>query len=119
MDSTLLAGWSVSQSVWEYYLHNGSSILSSKAILPPNLSAVDSSFAANILLVLFFSFLTWILAILTSNYSWTDRIWSLTPFLYAWVFYIYNSHSERLAIMTALSTLWGLRLSYNFYRKGN
>lgn len=54
---------------------------------------------------------------LTRNYSQVDKLWSLIPVIYSWIT-VAAFPSERLYIMAALVTLWGFRLSYNFYRKG-
>lgn len=66
----------------------------------------------------------WVASVLTHNYSHTDRLWSITPFVFAWHF-AYRAFLEdgevwnpRLVLMAALATLWGLRLSFNFWRKG-
>lgn len=55
---------------------------------------------------------------LTHNFSQVDKVWSLMPIVYSWVALYAFPHSERLWLMTVLVTFWGLRLSYNFYRKG-
>ena len=54
---------------------------------------------------------------LTRNYSQVDKLWSLMPVAYSWIT-VAAFPSVRLYIMTALVTLWGFRLSYNFHRKG-
>lgn len=58
----------------------------------------------------------------TGNYSQVDKLWSVTPFLYVWNYFLHGVASRgvdlRLLAMAALSTLWGLRLTYNFARKG-
>jgi steroid 5-alpha reductase family enzyme len=53
----------------------------------------------------------------TRNYSQVDKLWSLMPVIYSWTAVISNP-SPRLWIMACLVTVWGIRLSYNFYRKG-
>jgi len=55
---------------------------------------------------------------ITRNYSQTDKLWSLMPLIYGWMALASNPSSIRLWLMVMLITLWGLRLSYNFYRKG-
>jgi steroid 5-alpha reductase family enzyme len=55
---------------------------------------------------------------LTRNYSQVDKLWSLLPILYAWYFAWESGWNERLVVMAALVSLWGLRLTYNFARKG-
>src|SRR4051812_10975595 len=61
----------------------------------------------------------------------SDRLWSLLPPMYIWHFNlhdfannktigehrIYGFH-PRLLIISVLTTLWGARLTYNFWRKG-
>jgi steroid 5-alpha reductase family enzyme len=54
---------------------------------------------------------------LTRNYSQVDKLWSLIPIVYSWIT-VAASPSPRLYVMASLVTLWGLRLSYNFSRKG-
>ncbi|MBW6502545.1 MAG: DUF1295 domain-containing protein [Bacteroidales bacterium] len=55
---------------------------------------------------------------ITRNYSQTDKLWSLMPVIYGWMALASNPFSIRLWLMVLLVSLWGLRLSYNFYRKG-
>ena len=54
---------------------------------------------------------------LTRNYSQVDKLWSLMPIIYGLLAFLANP-SPRLAIMCVLITIWGFRLSFNFYRKG-
>ena len=55
---------------------------------------------------------------LTKNYSQVDRLWSTIPIVYCWYFTYSSGMDERLIIMSSLVTIWGLRLSFNFARKG-
>ena len=55
---------------------------------------------------------------LSKNYSQVDKLWSLMPIMYAGVTLYAFPSSPRIWLMAVLVTLWGLRLSYNFYRKG-
>lgn len=82
------------------------------------------------------SIICWVLSLITQNFSQIDKIWSIEPMLFAWVFLftsIYfngastpnnpiiksNESSQlRLIIMWLFVTLWGTRLTYNFWRKG-
>lgn len=53
------------------------------------------------------------------EYSWVDRIWSIVPPVYVGVFASEAGWSDpRLNLMTALTVLWGARLTFNFVRKG-
>jgi len=61
--------------------------------------------------------LTFVVSELTRNYSQVDKLWSLMPIAYSWIT-VASFHSPRIYLMAFLVTLWGIRLSYNFYRKG-
>lgn len=62
---------------------------------------------------------TWIASLITKDNSWVDRIWSVVPVVYVWVFAGFAGFVDvRLDLMTALVTLWGARLTFNFARKG-
>lgn len=61
---------------------------------------------------------TWLLSLLTREYSWTDRIWSVVPVAYLWVFAAASGGDSRLVLMSVLVSLWGIRLTFNFARKG-
>lgn len=64
-------------------------------------------------------FLTWFLSIPTKDTSWVDRIWSVVPIVYAWVWAGGADFTDtRLNVMATLITLWGARLTFNFARKG-
>jgi steroid 5-alpha reductase family enzyme len=63
--------------------------------------------------------ITWLLSLLTGEHSWVDRIWSIVPLAYVWVFAGFAGLQDaRLNLMAALVTLWGIRLTVNFARKG-
>ena len=57
-------------------------------------------------------------SLVTGNYSWVDRLWSITPVVYVWYFFMRNPNNVRLLVMSTLAMVWGLRLTYNFARKG-
>lgn len=61
--------------------------------------------------------LCFIVSEITRNYSQVDKLWSLMPLVYGWMT-VAAYPSPRVYLMAALVTLWGMRLSYNFYRKG-
>ena len=78
-----------------------------------------SAFEINLWLLAAVCLLTWLTSVITREYSWVDRIWSIIPIAYMWVFaYGEEFTNPRLNVMAALVTLWGLRLTYNFARKG-
>jgi len=62
---------------------------------------------------------TWILSLITREHSWVDRIWSIVPLVYVWVFAASTGFANaRLMLIAILVTLWGARLTFNFARKG-
>jgi steroid 5-alpha reductase family enzyme len=61
----------------------------------------------------------WLLSVVTSECSWVDRLWSITPIGYVAWFAAQTGFSDpRLVVMAALVTAWGIRLTFNFARKG-
>lgn len=54
---------------------------------------------------------------ITQNYSQVDKLWSLMPVIYSFTALVAHP-SPRLWIMCIMVSIWGIRLSYNFYRKG-
>ena len=61
----------------------------------------------------------WITSLITHEHSWVDRLWSIVPVVYVWIFAGFAGlHDVRLDVMAALVTLWGARLTFNFARKG-
>jgi steroid 5-alpha reductase family enzyme len=61
--------------------------------------------------------LCFVVSEITRNYSQVDKLWSLMPIVYS-IMALAASPSPRIWIMVILVTAWGLRLSYNFGRKG-
>lgn len=62
---------------------------------------------------------TWSASVLTKDSSWVDRMWSIAPVIYVWVFAGYAGLADmRLNVMAIIVTLWGARLTFNFARKG-
>ena len=63
--------------------------------------------------------LTWVVSLVTGEHSWVDRIWSIVPLVYVWIFAgAAGLQDPRLNLMAVLVTLWGARLTFNFARKG-
>ena len=54
----------------------------------------------------------------TGNNSQMDKLWSLLPIAYTWIIAVKGGMSTRLVVMAVLATLWGIRLTFNFARKG-
>jgi steroid 5-alpha reductase family enzyme len=64
----------------------------------------------------------WIASLLTKDTSWVDRLWSIVPAVYVWIFAVAGIASggdaTRLIVMALLVTAWAARLTFNFARKG-
>ncbi|MDF2556010.1 MAG: hypothetical protein K0R60_1905 [Microbacterium sp.] len=64
----------------------------------------------------------WITSLITNETSWIDRIWSIVPVIYVWIFagaaLAAGADATRLVVMALLVTAWGVRLTFNFARKG-
>jgi steroid 5-alpha reductase family enzyme len=91
-------------------------------ILPASwLSGYDTDFQNLVTLwmtlMLTVAALCFVISEITRNYSQVDKLWSLLPPVYSWVT-VAAFPSVRAIIMAVLVTMWGLRLSYNFHRKG-
>lgn len=66
-----------------------------------------------------FSLYAWVASLITGDTSQVDRLWSIVPVVYMWVFVFSAHHSKaRLLILALLVTAWGTRLTFNFARKG-
>mmetsp|Transcript_2305 Transcript_2305/g.5506 ORF Transcript_2305/g.5506 Transcript_2305/m.5506 type:complete len:319 (+) Transcript_2305:28-984(+) len=55
---------------------------------------------------------------ITGNVSQVDKLWSIVPVVYTAIPLVFNPMDPRLQLMTLLATLWGVRLTYNFWRRG-
>jgi len=65
------------------------------------------------------SLFCWVASLITKDTSWVDRIWSIVPVVYVWVFAVAAGMRDvRLDVMAVLVLLWGARLTFNFARKG-
>ena len=62
--------------------------------------------------------LCFIVSTLTNNYSQVDKLWSVIPIAYVWVATWQGNWDTRMVIMAILATVWGVRLTYNFSRRG-
>ncbi len=59
-----------------------------------------------------------IVSMVSNNHSQVDKLWSLMPLVYTWIICAKSGMEPRIILMTVLVTLWGLRLSFNFSRRG-
>jgi steroid 5-alpha reductase family enzyme len=54
----------------------------------------------------------------TRNYSTVDRLWSVLPPVYALIWMYGHTGNTRLVLASVLVITWGVRLTYNFARRG-
>ena len=55
---------------------------------------------------------------ISRNNSQMDKLWSILPIAYAWIIAIKSGLNPRQLIYAILVSLWGIRLTFNFARKG-
>ena len=60
------------------------------------------------------SIIVFITSSVTKNYSQVDKVWSIIPAIYTYILIF----DHRSFIMSTLVTVWSVRLTYNFYRRG-
>jgi steroid 5-alpha reductase family enzyme len=61
---------------------------------------------------------TFIVGQLTGNHFQVDTLWSIVPIVYAWYMAYKGDWNHRKILMAVLVTIWGVRLTYNFARRG-
>lgn len=54
----------------------------------------------------------------TRNNSQVDKLWSIVPIYYVWHMAVVGGLSERMVLMAVLVTIWAIRLTFNFARRG-
>ena len=62
--------------------------------------------------------LCFVVSTISKNYSQVDKLWSLIPIAYVWMTAVKSGFEPRIVLMALVVTVWGLRLSYNFSRRG-
>ena len=55
---------------------------------------------------------------ITGNTSQMDKLWSILPIAYTWIIAGMSGMNIRSVIIAVIVTLWGIRLTMNFARKG-
>ena len=55
---------------------------------------------------------------ISRNNSQMDKLWSILPIAYAWIIAGKGGMNPRLVLFAVVVTLWGIRLTINFARKG-
>lgn len=54
----------------------------------------------------------------SKNNSQVDKLWSIVPIYYVWHMTALGLWDPRMILMSVLVSLWGIRLTYNFARRG-
>lgn len=54
----------------------------------------------------------------SNNYSQVDKLWSIMPMVYTWIVAFQSGWEPRLVLMAVVASVWGIRLTYNFSRRG-
>ncbi len=54
----------------------------------------------------------------SKNYSQVDKLWSIIPLVYIWIMAYMADWQPRAMLMAGVATIWGIRLTYNFHRRG-
>ncbi len=83
------------------------------------LTALQSSTLAKVVIIyLAASLFVFLVSTIAKNYSQVDKLWSIIPLAYTWVVAWESGFEPRLVLMAVLVSAWGIRLSYNFSRRG-
>jgi steroid 5-alpha reductase family enzyme len=61
---------------------------------------------------------TFIVGQISGNNSQVDKLWSILPAIYAWFMTAQADFNPRMVLMSVLVTIWAVRLTYNFARRG-
>lgn len=86
-------------------------------MVPSPLSGTPYGIALDVCIVI--AAACWVLSLLTKEFSWVDRVWSLAPPVYCLIVAVDDGfQSARITVMTVLVLLWGIRLTGNFALKG-
>ena len=80
----------------------------------------------SVVVYIYIPFVVWcfVLGELTLNLSQVDKLWSLSPPIFCWYITYYEASQHqmtwncKLVSMSCLATVWGARLTYQFYKKG-
>lgn len=85
----------------------------------PKLTAKQEDILIVLLIIMSVSILyCFVVGEITRNNSQMDKLWSILPIIYSWVIAGMGGMSLRLVITAILITIWGIRLTINFGRKG-
>jgi steroid 5-alpha reductase family enzyme len=78
----------------------------------------QSTLATLLAVYLVMAMLCFLISTASDNYSQVDKLWSLMPLAYTWIVAASSDWEPRLVLMAVVVSVWGIRLSYNFSRRG-
>lgn len=84
----------------------------------PLTAAQSATLGRLITIYLAAALLCFLVSTLAGNFSQVDKLWSIIPIVYTWVVAIDSGFEARIVLMAVLVTVWGIRLTYNFNRRG-
>lgn len=71
-----------------------------------------------VFLMLAFALTCFVLGEVTRNTSQVDKLWSVVPVIYVWYIAYAGDWNPRVILMAIAVSVWGIRLTYNFSRRG-
>jgi len=86
-------------------------------VYPLDYSLVSNASTVCVQFCVFLSLVAFIVGELTGNVSQVDRWWSISPTCFVGITSWFNS-SPRLILMLLLASMWSVRLTWNFWRRG-
>lgn len=84
---------------------------------PPNILQ-KSVLSELVIIYLTAALLCFLVSTISKNYSQVDKLWSIMPLIYSWIIAWRSGFEARPLLMAILVSIWGIRLSYNFSRRG-
>ena len=90
------------------------------AMFPTSIESLNWGSPDHVVSVACAAFAAWCLIAswVTGTHSHVDRLWSITPAVYAGIYAYMSEFDARCTLMASLVAIWGARLTYNFARKG-
>lgn len=80
---------------------------------------MDTPFGTALIVCVAIAVACYVLSLLTGEFSWVDRVWSLAPPTYCLIVAADDGFRHaRVTVMTVLVLMWGVRLTANFAVKG-
>ena len=84
-----------------------------------DIALVDTPYGLALDVAIIVTAVCWLLSVLTRDYSWVDRMWSIMPSVYCLIVAIdLDFESTRVNLMTGVALAWSIRLTLNLTLKG-